>query len=319
MVEDAVYNSTIQTFRRAASPLKVLKLGDPNTGWIPSPDTEQKLLNMVTQAEMDPQSWICYNYGVNFETWGNTDRAITISREHDTIEKVKLLALGLSKGFMTGDVNYSAVKGGLQVFLRRLLSMRQFFESTWLMPKFFDPIVQINDWTKSVPSEVNHRYRIKRTAQEKSQQGLYISPKIKWKNKLDPSVDEEMLRAYGSLKNFGFTTSHETVGSTVSLDWEDELRKSAAEFKRKDEILNSVLGPALKTKYEQHNMPQQAKPPGQSGSGQAPMGSGLRPATNPIARPPGGQPGESHPPGSGPGNDGPMDESIDSPGTDTIS
>jgi len=287
----------------------------------------QKVINMTVSGDHSYcaqgvgtyNSWICYNYGVNFETWGNTDRAVTLSREHDTIEKVKLLALGLSKGFMTGEVSFSSVKGGLQVFLRRLLSMRQFFESVWLMPKFFDPIVQINDWTKSTPKEVNHRYRIKRTAQEKKEQGLYISPKIKWKNKLDPSVDEEMLRAYGSLKNFGFDVSSETVGSTVSLDWEDELRKKAAEFKRKEEVLTQVLGPALKTKYEQQQQAQQhAKPPGQSGSGQAPMGSGLKPGGSPMGKPPGGQPGESHPPGSGPGNDGPMDDSIDAPGTDTI-
>ena len=316
MVEDAVYNATIAIFRRHASPLKILKLGDPSTGWIPGPETEQKLLNMVTQAEMDPNSWIVYNYGVNFETWGTTDRAITISREHDTIEKVKLLALGLSKGFMSGEVSFSSVKGGLQVFLRRLLSMRQYFESTWMMPKYFDPIVQINDWVKSTPSEVNHRYRIKRTAQEKHDQNLYISPKIKWRNKLDPSIDEETLRAYGQLKAFGFDISNDSIGSSVSLDWKNELEKHATEFKDREEILTKILGPALKSKYEQANAPQQAKPPGTAGAGaKPPSAGGVLPTGLTGKLPVGGQPGESHPPGSGPAEGtGPLNDGIDSPG-----
>lgn len=291
------------------SPIKVLKLGDPNTGWIPSPETERKLLQMVTQAEMDASSWIVYNYGVNFETWGNTDRAVTLSREHDTIEKVKLLALGLSKGFMSGEVSFSSVKGGLQVFLRRLLSMRQFFESTWILPKFFDPIIQINDWVKSTPSEVNHRYRIKRTAQEKREQNLYISPKIKWKNKLDPNVDEEMLRACAQLRNLGFDVSLDTLGTSVSLDWEDELTKKVTEFKKGEEIKNKVLGPNLKQRYDQMNRPAQGKPPGGAGSGAAPPSSGM---IKPTGKPPGGQPGEVHPPGSSDSN-GPLDDSIDAP------
>lgn len=109
MVEDAVYNSTIATFRRHASPVKVLKLGDPATGWIPAPGAETKLLEMLNRAEVDPHSWLIYHYGINFETWGTTDKSITIGKEHDVIERVKLLALGLSKSFMTGEVTYASL------------------------------------------------------------------------------------------------------------------------------------------------------------------------------------------------------------------
>ena len=286
MVEDAVYNSTIATFRRHAAPIKVLKLGDPSTGWIPDPSTETDLLRMVAQAEMDPNAWLVYNYGVNFEAWGANDRAITLSREHDTIEKVKLLALGLSKAFMGGEITYSSSKSGLQVFLRRLLSLRQFFEKTWILPKFFAPIIAINDWTKSTPAEVNHRIRVKRTAQEAAEKGLLITPKIKWRNKLDPSVDEETLRAYLQLKNFGFDISNDTVGSIVSLNWEDETRKKAQEFKQRDEILTNTLGPNLKQKYEQQ-AGAGAKPPGGAGSGAKPPGGAKAPGDKPTQGPPG--------------------------------
>ena len=67
---------------------------------------------------------------------------------------------------MSGEVSYASVKGGLQVFLRRLLSLRQFYENTWINPRFFRPISIINEWEKPKPSEVAHKYRVKKTAQQ---------------------------------------------------------------------------------------------------------------------------------------------------------
>jgi len=312
MVEDSVYSATLAMNRRAASALKVLKLGDASTGYIPAPSVQQDYLRMLAQAEQDPQAWCVTSYAVNFESWGNQDRTVSLSREYDTIEKAKLVAMGLSKSFMTGESSISSAKSGIQVFLRRLLSMRQYFESTWLLPKFFAPIVQINDWTKSTPSEVNHKYRIKRTAQEKADSNLFVKVKLNWKNKLDPKVDEEVLRAYTQLKNFGFNVSHDSVGSSVSLDWKDELKKAALEFKERDEILSNTLGPSLKEKFEKENAPQQpgqgAKPPGTPGAGAMPPGSMPKPKP-----PAGGQPGVVNAPGTAEPVNGPLSESFDGP------
>ena len=197
--------------------------------------------------------------------------------------------------------SFNSAKSGLQVFLRRLLSLRQFFEKTWILPKFFGPIIAMNDWTKSTPAEVNHRIKIKRTAQEAAERGLLITPKIKWRNKLDPSVDSETLQAYGQLKNFGFDISNDTIGSAVSLNWEDEIRKKAVEFKKREEILQNTLGTQQKQKFEEQAQP---KPPGGAGSGAKPPSSSAKQA-------PGGKP-TSTPPGS---NDsgGVSDEAIETP------
>ena len=208
--------------------------------------------------------------------------------------------------------SYNSAKSGLQVFLRRLLNMRQFFESSWIMPKFFQPIIEINDWQKGTPAEVNHRIKIKRTAQEADALGLLIKPKLIWRNKLDPKVDSETLQAYLQLKNLGFIVSPDSVGAAVSLDWRDELAKDAKAFKEREEILTKQLGPELKSKYDAKNQEGAgAKPPGAAGSGAAPPGAAGG------KKPPGGQPGVSSPPGSSPeeSGSGPSDESIDSPGS----
>lgn len=310
MVEDAVYNSTIATFRRSASPIKVAKFGNPSTGFIPTPDAQDEFMRQLTVAETDPQAWLAATYAVSFEAWGANDRAVTISREHDVIEKIKLVALGLSKGFMTGEVTFAAVKGGLQVFLRRLLSLRQFWEAVWIQPKFFGPIMRINGFIKASPSELTHNYRMKRTAQELLQAETYIKPRLRWKNSLDSKVDEELLRAYGQLKQFGFPVSKETIGATVGLDWRNEERKSAEEYLESKKIKESTLGPAERYKYDAEN--KAAKPPGGAGSGAKPPTA--------EGKPPTGKGSVSAPPGSaeGPGGKGPLDEAVEPMGEGDI-
>lgn len=311
MVEDAVYNSTIATFRRHAAPIKVAKFGNQNTGYIPSPEAQDDFMRQLTIAETDPQAWLSATYAVNFEAWGANDRAITISREHDTIEKVKLVALGLSKGFMTGEVSYASVKGGIQVFLRRILSLRQFFEAIWIYPKFFGPVMKMNGWTKSTPSEVNHNYRMKRTAQELAEEGMYIKPKLQWKNSLDNKVEEELLRAYGQIKQqFDFTVSKETIGAATGLDWRNEVKTSADEYLEENKILEKTLGASEVFKYKEKTQP--VKPPGGAGAGAKPPAAGGKPPVkNDGSAPPGS--------GGGPGDKGPLDESVEPAGEGDIS
>ena len=306
MVEDAVYNSTIATYRRHSSPVKVIKLGDRQTGWIPNPGSEVKLLEMLNRAESDPQAWVIYHYGIEFEAWGTQDRAISIKGEHDVIEKVKLLALGLSKAFMTGDGTYASSKSGLQVFLRRLLSLRQYLESVWLYPKFFRPISEINEWFTAKPSEVNHRYRIKRTAQEIEEQNMVLMPTLKWRNKLDPSIDQDVLQAYAALEKFGIRIAKSTVAGVVGLDAREELTKSMKEFKSEDGLINTTLGKELAQKFIQQGQQAAggAKPPGGPGAGAKPPGA--------AGKSPGGMDDASRPPGVG-DTGGALNDSLEKP------
>lgn len=276
----------------------------------------QKVINMTVSGDHSyltncigtRNSWIIYHYGINFEAWGTTDRAISIGKEHDVIEKVKLLAIGLSKSFMTGETTYASAKSGLQVFLRRLLSLRQFIENFWLYPKFFRPISEINEWYTAKPSEVHHRYRIKRTAQEIEEQNMVLMPTLKWRNKLDPSIDQELLTAYAMLEKFGIRIAKSTVAGAVGLDAREELEKSMREFKTEDALIQQTLGKDLAQKFLQQGQQAAApaaKPPGGPGAGAKPPGA--------AGKPPGGMDDASKPPGSAPGGGGPLDEGVEKP------
>jgi len=308
MVEDAVYNSTIATYRRNAAPIKVIKMGDAASGWIPAPGSEVKLLEMLNRAETDPQSWILHHYGINFEAWGTQERAISIKGENDVIEKIKLMAVGLPKTLVTGEGTFATAKSGLQVLLRRLLSLRQLIENGWLYPKFFRPISEINEWFTAKPSEVNHRYRIKRTAQEIEEQNMVLMPTLKWRNKLDASIDNETMQAYAMMEKFGVRIAKSTVAGAVGLDAREELTKSMKEFKSDDELIVQTLGAEQAEKFKQQGQQAAAgaaKPPGGPGAGAKPPGA--------AGKPPGGDMDDaSRPPGVG-DTGGALDDSLEKP------
>ena len=269
------------------SPIKVLKQGDATTGYIPDPSQETRMLEMLARAELDPNAWMCVNYAVNFEAWGTTQQAISIARDHDVIERIKLVGLGLSKSFMSGEVTFASAKSGLQVFLRRLLSMRQYLESTWIYPKFFKPICQMNGWKKAKPSEVTHRYRMKRTSQEIQEENLLIVPKLVWHNKLDPNLDEDLLRALGQIKQqFGIKVRKETVCNAVGVDWEEELAGHYKEFLTEEKIKTKILGATKSQEYDTQESAGGAKPPGTPGAGALPPGA--KPPKGGGPTPPGG-------------------------------
>jgi hypothetical protein len=240
MYEDAIFNASIQTARRHAGPIKVAKLGNAQTGWIPGPEHEAKLVQLLAQAELDPQAWIVYHYGIAFEMVGNTDRMMTINREWEIIERIKLVALGISKSFLHGEVTYASAATGLQVFLQRLKALRNFFEQKWIIPKFFLPLAEINGWIKRSPAEVQHRFRIKRSQKELLQEGGYIIPKIVWEKSLDPAVDQALVTAMQALENMGVKFSKTTKMATIGMSFEEETKKIAKEEEFERQFLPKI-------------------------------------------------------------------------------
>lgn len=216
-----------------------------------------------------------------------------------------------SHSYTTSNISsFNSVKGGLQVLLRRLASLRQFWESMWIYPKFFRPISLANDWIKSKPNEVNHNYRVKRTAQELEDQKLIIIPEIKWKNKLDPTIDSDILGAYAQMKNFNVKVSRSSVGGVASLDWKNELKKDVEEWKESRELVYNMLGNDLATKYFEEQAGATGKPAGGPGAGAKPPSASGKPPTKPGGAGAKPKPSGGGAPGSGAAG---APETIESP------
>lgn len=274
MYEDAIYNASIATARRHAGPIKVAKLGNPQTGWIPSQEHEKRLLQLLAQAELDVNAWLVYHYGINFEMVGTTDRIMNISQHHEVIERIKLIAIGISKSFLHGEVTYASSVTGLSVFLQRMKSLRNFFVNTWLLPKFFKPIAKINGWVRPDKKEVNSRYRIKRSQKEIEQENRWIVPKIEWEKELDSTVNSDLVNAISSLEQLGIKFSKTTKYSTVGRKFEEEVNKIKEEKKYEEELNNYLPAQELQQGIgaPAGGLPSGPKPGGMKPSGPKPTG-----------------------------------------------
>jgi hypothetical protein len=242
MYEDGVFNASIATARRHAGPVKVAKLGDQATGWIPSPEQEAAFVNLVAQAELDPLAWVVWNYGVNFEMVGTTDRMMNIAQHWDVIERIKLIALGISRAFLHGEVTYASAASGLAVFLQRLKALREMVENLWIYPKFFRPVAEMNAWVKPTEAELSHRVRTRR-AKWQGVADRYIVPRVEWERVLDPSIDQAQLNAVQALQQMGITFSKSYLAGMSGRDWEEELRQRGQEATLEQEIM--AQNPAL--------------------------------------------------------------------------
>jgi hypothetical protein len=229
MYEDFIVNASLAVAQRNAAPLRIFKLGDPQTGWLPDADDEAAFAEMLSIAESDPLASIVMHHNVSCELVGVSDRVLLISKEWEFIERVKLLAMGVSKAFLIGETSFAASVAGLQTLLERLSALRSKIEQEWLIKKVMTPIAQINDFYKRPKSEIEHRLRIKTPDQME-----LLLPKIKWQKNLDPTQDVAILNIWRDLKERGLI-SERTYTTGAGLDIDVERKNIYEEKKFKDE------------------------------------------------------------------------------------
>ena len=237
----------------------------------------------------------CYNYAVELELVGSQERAWKIEQTAEFIERNKLMALGLSKSFVVGETSFASAASGLTVFLQRAKSLREYFESQWLYPKYFRPVAEMNQWVKPTEAELSHRVRTKRSKAELRESKRYILPKVEWDRPLDPSVDSAMIQAVSSLSQLGVRFSKQTLMSFVNRDHEDELQQIIRETEAEQKLLSRH--PELSQALGQG---------GQEGGGGGGMLGGPGPGGLSPGLPPGGDelPSETGlMPGPGPGGE----------------
>jgi len=235
MYEDFVVNASLAIAQRHAAPLRIFKLGDPQTGWMPSEEDEAAFVDMLSAAESDPLAAIVMHHNVSCELVGVQERVLLISKEWEFIERVKLLALGVSKAFLVGETSFAASVAGLQTLLERLSTLRNKIENEWLVKKTMRPVAEMNEFYKRPESELAHRLRIKTPDQME-----LLIPKIKWHKNLEPTQDVAILNIWRDLKERGLVSERTyTAGAGVDIDAE---RKNIAEEKKYKEKHPEVYG-----------------------------------------------------------------------------
>lgn len=223
MLEDFLTNATLAVAQRNAAPLRVFKLGDPQTGWVPGKADEEAFLNMLAIAETDPFAAIVYHFGLQIEYVGVSDRLLSVSREYDYIERVKFLALGISKSFIMGETSYASAIAGLQTLVERLQTFRRTMEMMWLRPKVFESVAKMNEFYERSEADLAHRVRTKKS------EGQLIVPRIQWRKRLEPTQDASLLQVWMSLHEKGLAADRDLM-TGAGLDLETSRRSRIEEF-----------------------------------------------------------------------------------------
>ena len=115
MYEDKLRECQITIADNFVYPLKIFKLGDPQKGWIPDESHQKALASMLQQANFDPNFSLIYHYGLNVEYVTVAEKVMKLEKEWQEINDKKMIALGVSKEFMSGTSSYACFVEGTKV------------------------------------------------------------------------------------------------------------------------------------------------------------------------------------------------------------
>lgn len=228
MYQDKLMEANITIADNHIFPLKIFKLGDPNQKWVPNETHQQALAELLQQAQMDPNFSIIYHYGLQYEIHGYEGHVMKLNAELESMDKIKMLGLGVSQALLTGETTYSSANAGLQVLLGTYKAKRDMFESEWIYPKVFRPVSELNEFYRIDKKELAGHYRVKRTAQELSER--LIVPKLDWHKKLMIRDDQQYLQWLSTLYSRAQgPISTTTLLRAAGIDPEQELRNKKEE------------------------------------------------------------------------------------------
>jgi hypothetical protein len=184
----------------------------------------------LSLAETDPLSVIITHPFVNVDYVGVADRAMLISKEWDFVERIKLLALGISKAFLLGEASFAAAVAGLQSLMERLNTLRHKFVMEWIIPKLCMSIAEMHEFYERPKKDLESRIRVQNPETAK-----LIIPKIKWSKSLEPTQDASILNIWTQLNEKGIV-SKRTLASGSGLDLEVERRNQIEEQEYEEQM-----------------------------------------------------------------------------------
>jgi len=225
MYEDFLVNASMAVAQRNAAPLRMFKLGDRETGWLPDKSDEEAFIQLLAAAETDPFAAIVTHYAIEVDYVGVSDKLMSVSREWEFIERVKFIGLGMSHSFLTGESSFAAAVAGLQTLADRLLALRQKIENDWLYPKFMIPLAKMNKMYHRTQAELDHRIRTSKNL---------IVPKLRWFKSLESTQDASLLSIWQDLHEKGIC-SDRTLSTGAGLNHDVERKNIQEEAKYKQE------------------------------------------------------------------------------------
>lgn len=220
--QDAVAN-------RHITPLRVAKVGTPGEP-MPSQEDIDDLRDILEQADMDPNFFLVYHYGLQFDYVGSSGKILPLNQEFDFIQKELMNGLGINQAMLNGEgPTYANAQVGMDTLAKRYMTYRLKLES-WIKYKVYKPIAEIQGFYKANNGEIHSKYmspKQKKISAARKDMQLVI-PDIIWQQQ-DLSSNQTIMNFIQQLLQKGLI-SMSTVLPMLNID--PEIEKSNLEKER---------------------------------------------------------------------------------------
>lgn len=248
-------------------PIRTAKIGTPGEP-MPSQEDLDAFRDTLMQADEDPNFFIVYHYGLQFDYVGSSGRILPLNQEFDFIQKELMNGLGMNQAMLNGEgPTYANAQVGADALAHRYMTYRLKLES-WIRHKVYKPIAEIQGFYESVNGEISAKYmsnkqRIVSAARKDMQ---LIVPQITWQQQ-DLTSNQSTLSFIQQLQQKNLI-SMTTILPMLNLDPETEKKNLERER-------GTVFDP---------NAPKTGPLPSESGALGTTPGGGATPGMNDVMR-----------------------------------
>lgn len=170
--EDKLRQAQDAIATRHIFPIRVAKIGAPGEP-MPSQEDLDSFRDVLLEADQDPNYFIVYHYGLQFDYVGSAGKILPLQQEFDFTTKKLLSGMCISEALLNGE-GYDGARVGMEALMKKYMSYRLRLEN-WIRYKVLKPIAEIQGFYRPIKSEINGGYRI---ANRKDRQ--LIIPEIRW-------------------------------------------------------------------------------------------------------------------------------------------
>jgi len=191
--EDRMSMANFAIATRQTIPLTVVKLGDPNSGWVPESDEMEEFRELLSAREVDPNFTVIYHWGIDVQFYGASGRIWNLTNEFNRIMKWKLLGLGISENILTGGGSYASAYAQLEVLRQRYLHFQSTLQN-FVYSGIFEPVASACGFYKVDSVTAGKYYTGKRFGSSKDELTKVSEILEKHSKNFDNDIDKEYIK-----------------------------------------------------------------------------------------------------------------------------
>lgn len=252
ILKDVMYEDKLRLLQftfadRFMFPLKIFKLGNPQTGWVPGRKHFEALRDLLVSAQNDPDFNIIFHHGLQVEYLGVHDKIQNLIPEFEFVENRILTGLFTNKSLTHAEgPTYSNASVAMRVLMHRYMVIRDLL-STFMREKIFRKVAEARGWYISDTTGETGEEQIRIAGKYK----VLDLPKPKWRklNLLDNTQQQQFLINLHKERKI----DHNTIMEMFDLETESIVKHLKEEE-------GSVVDPAyIKARDSKVNSPEVAQ------------------------------------------------------------